>query len=530
MPPRPTDPTAASPWLVWVLAGWLLLLAAACQPEALLTPPRAVTQTAIAQSPPQVTPPPTPTLSSFAANPAATRQAASDLTEAPVNPSITLWVHETSPAHVARLEQMVTQFQEEHSIQVEVLHVIPDLLPELMDTAVLSDTMPDLVLHPIDYTMGWLAEGVLDPTPAQSLLNRLGAGTFDQAALGLLQSELPAGPIAGLPSDGYKQILAYRGDWFDAQGLAPPVNYTGIISGAAGIARPERLISGLVVPTEDALVSTQRVFEQFAIANGCQLIAANGEVTLLQPACFDALNFYRSLVNGYSPSDIQTDTSALNAYLEGRTGIVLGSPALLPVLAGLDPRNQPRCPECDEPGFLARQTRVVSAIRGRGTAATEAVYAQLSILGFTSKANVPAAAAFAEYWFEDGYLLWLSLDPAQKAPLRYGTPAEPGRYLSAWLMMPLIQGGPTLADLYGEDVVTDLASDLGQTNRWGLAEGQGAVVSALTQDRVFSVLLQEMLSGYQTTSRTLLDAYDRTVALIPGYAYDESAETVPPDQ
>jgi multiple sugar transport system substrate-binding protein len=158
------------------------------------------------------------------------------------------------------------------------------------------------------------------------------------------------------------------------------------------------------------------------------------------------------------------------------------------------------------------------------------MYAQLSVLGFTTDANVPAATAFATYWFEEGYLPWLALNPAQKAPLRLGTADAPAQFVSAWLAMPLVEGGPTVADVYGEAVASDLVSALGETNRWGLPEGQGVVVSAVIQDRIFSVLLQEMLSGYQTTSRTLLDAYNRTVALIPGYAYDEGAEAVPSDQ
>ena len=57
---------------------------------------------------------------------------------------------------------------------------------------------------------------------------------------------------------------------------------------AEAIFDPENNITGLVVPTDSKLVSTQRVFEHLAIANGCRLIDGTGKITLLHPACLDS--------------------------------------------------------------------------------------------------------------------------------------------------------------------------------------------------------------------------------------------------
>ncbi len=509
------------------LAPLLLLVLVACQPENLVTPPRVATQAAAPVPSAGGTAGPDavvlPTI--VAGTPAA--EATTAPPDTPANPSITLWVDETSPEHEALLTDMVRRFQESQAIQVDVVQVAPALLPSLMATAVVSNTLPDLVLAPIDYVHGWHEQGILDAAAAGSVLAELGPETFDADSLGWLTTPRAPEQVLALPSDGWKQVLVYRSDWFAARELAPPVSFTNIISGTAAIHDPASLVSGLVVPTEDTLVSTQRVFEQFAAANGCELINRAGEVTFQHPACLDALDYYRDLVNGYSPSDVQTDTSALNAYLEGRTSLIVGTPALLPAIAGLDPANAPRCPDCAAPGDLARRTGVVTRIRGRSPFAREAGYGQVRALGITTAADVASASRFAAFWFGAGYLPWLSLEPERKAPLRLGTRAEPDRYQAAWPALSLTPGGPTVADVYGAAVATELGSGIARTPRWGLPQGQGAVMSRIVEASVVPILLQEMLSGYLTTSRTVLDVSNRVIALIPGYAYDLPATPTP---
>jgi hypothetical protein len=56
-------------------------------------------------------------------------------------------------------------------------------------------------------------------------------------------------------------------------------------------------------------------------------------------------------------------------------------------------------------------------------------------------------------------------------------------------------------------------------DRWAFAVGQGGLMTAVYDDLVLSIVLQEMLSGYFTSSYAIIEAHDRVIALIPGYSF-----------
>jgi multiple sugar transport system substrate-binding protein len=504
-----------------LLSGLLLLVSlAACTPV-VLNPPRHASQEVVQQAATAelyLSAAPTATPNSGAGAVAATEA------ERAAHPSITLWVNETSATHARALERMSADFARQSDVQVEVILVAPRLLPDLIATAAVSDTLPDLVLHPIEYTLGWAERGILDATAATEIIDRLGRHTFDTDGLALATvsgrldpSGLPL--IAAVPSDGWKQLLIYRADWFAEAGLAPPDNYAAMLAAAAAFYQPESLTSGLVIPTESSLVSTQQVFEQLALANGCRLIDETGEVTILHPACLDTLDFYRDIVNSYSPSDVQTDASALNAYLAGRTAFIITSPRALVSLAGLDPLAPATCPDCITADYLARQSGYVTDIHGRGDFAAAAAFADLTYLGITRSANREATAAFVEYWLGDGYLDWLAIAPEHKVPLRLGTAERPAQFMDAWGNIPLVENGPGLRQVYGEEMVVRLSQGLGSAQRWGFREGHGVLMTDLYEKLIFSIVLQEMLSGYFSSSVAVIESHKRVAALIPGYVH-----------
>jgi multiple sugar transport system substrate-binding protein len=493
----------------------------ACKP-ALFDPPRRATETAQQALPPTATPTP---WELPVATPTGTRligdSGPADVAAEP-NRLITLWVNETSAEHNRALGEMVAEFAGQSGIQVELILVAPDALAELVSSAVLSDTLPDLILHPVEYTVGWAERGILDPAAAAGVLDRLDRDTFDPAALervAVEQAGADEPAVAAIPSDGWQQLIIYREDWYEELGLAPPLDYQAIISGSEAIYDPENRRSGLVIPTESDLVSTQHAFEHIAVANGCQIVDEKGEVLILEPPCREALDFYRRLVNGFSPSDVQTDLSALNAYLAGRTGLIVAPPSVLPRLAGLDPDYPPVCPECGDDRFLAENSGIVTHIEGSGRQARPANFGTLNYLGITSAADTDAATEFAQYWFGDGYLRWLSVEPERKAPLRYGVEADRTRYIDAWGTLPLMGDGPSLLDVYGEELVARLVTGAADSPRWGFSQGQGGLITTMYEELLMSIVLQEMLSGYFNSDETAIEAYKRLIALIPDYAY-----------
>lgn len=509
---KKTHPLTLSPFHLVIFC--LLLLTSACQSR-LLTPPRLATETAVAQTPPTVTPEPV-----FLPAPTPTPGAVATTAVPPepesANPSLTIWINETDPTNEQILQELMTEFETSAQVDVELALVPPMLLPELITTAVLSDTLPDIVFHPLIYTAGWVQRGILIPAVADEIVAGLGPETFNGNVLELLrQGRL----VTAVPSDGYPQIILYRQDWFDERGLAPPDNFDAMLAAAETLFAPEDFISGFVAPTESNLITTHQVFEQMAAANGCQLIDEAGEVQLLQPACQEAIDFYFALINQFSPIGVQTDASARSAYLAGRTGMIVTSSAILPALAGLDKTAVPTCPACTTPDYLAQNSGIITQITGSGPLAKPANFGTITNLGITRQAERETAVAFARFWFNEGYGRWLAVSPEQKVPMRWGTTAQPHLFIDNWGGTPLTEGQPSLADLWGTAVTADIAADIASPTRWAIPQKQGGLLIAMYEELVLPIVLQEMLSGYFGPEQTLLEMYNRVIELIPNYAF-----------
>ena len=482
--------------LSYVTLGLLLVTANACQSQ-LADPPRLATAEAFqsagstAALEPLFLPAPTATPSSM------THQEPELMTA----PSVAVWVNETSEEHRESLEMMAADFNQRTGIEVAFQFIDSGLLPSLARTAVISDTLPDLILHPLEFTATWSEEGILDPAAADAIIDQLGRETFDAGALDLVQVN---GLTAAVPSDGYQQMLLYRSDWFAAKRLDVPDDYEAMISGAEALYDPENLVYGIVVPTESNLINTQRVFEHLALANNCRLIDESGEVQLLEPACRDALDFYYSIVNQFSPPGVQTDTSTRNAFLDGRTAMIISGPSILTDLV--------------QSNRLDQNTGIITEIHGQNSVEQTANLGNISYMGITPVADKDAAAAFVNYWFNEGYQTWLAIESERKVPMRLGTKDRPRFYIDAWGTSPILQG-ESMEDIFGAQVVNQLREGIGSAERWGIQSGQGKLVGQLYEKLTLSVVLQEMLSGYFNSAKTLFEAYNRVIDLIPDYDF-----------
>ncbi|HEX6386442.1 MAG TPA: hypothetical protein VF177_17360, partial [Anaerolineae bacterium] len=464
----------------------LILTMTACQANILATPRLATATaqaaaTATATAEPVVLKAPTPTGEASAGS--------VTTTDVSPNPVLTVWINEASAEHEATLQAMASEFTQQHAVNLELLRVSPSLLPDLVATAVLSNTLPDVILHPIEYTVGWTERGILSAAAADAVVDQLGRDTFNPAALELITVD---GKTAAVPSDGYQQLLIYRADWFDEQDLAPPDNYETMITAADTLSDTTRLITGFIIPTESNLVTTHQAFEHIAAANGCQLIDEKGEVLILEPPCREALNFYFRIVNRYSPSGVQTDASARNAFLAGRTAMIMAPPTILPQLAGLDGDNLPTCPACgpvngssDSINYLAQNSGIITHISGANPSAPAANFGEIMVLGITQVADPEVASIFVNYWFSEGYDNWLAVETERKVPMRWGTAAMPRRFIDAWGTLPVAGSSLSLADIYGQEVVNQLREGVAESSRWGFRQDQGALITRLYEELTF---------------------------------------------
>ena len=108
---------------------------------------------------------------------------------------------------------------------------------------------------------------------------------------------------------------------------------------------------------------------------------------------------------------------------------------------------------------------------------------------------------------------------AQRPAERGRTADAPRRFIDAWGAQPLAESDLSLTDIYGAETVARLRDGIASAPRWGIREGQGVLMTRLYNEFTISIVLQEMLSGYFPPTATLQEAYRRTIALIPNYAF-----------
>ncbi|HXV43187.1 MAG TPA: extracellular solute-binding protein [Anaerolineae bacterium] len=409
--------------------------------------------------------------------------------------TLQFWSTEVQPARAEKTKEILNRFEEQSGIHVELILTDENALPELTTAAVAAGTLPDVMFHPIDFTIGWAEQGILDPAAAAAVIEKLGPETFAEGPLNLAQVE---GGYAAIPTDGWGQIIVYRADWFEAKGLEPPTSFEAIEAAAQALHDPANNIYGITAATKAGEVFTQQTFEHFALANGCQLVNEAGEVMLNTPQCVEAVEFFTNLLRNYGPPGDQDVASTRATYFAGQAGMVVWSPFILDEMAGLRDNAFPSCPECaEDPAYLAKNSGIVPAFAGPSGAPAQ--YGQVSYMGIATNANVEVAQAFLEFWFNEGYLDWLSVSPEGKFPMRRGTPAEPTQFIDGWKELETgVDRKAKLGSIYGDEVINTLIEGAGRFDRWGFAQGQGALITAVYEALPVPQYLRETIDEVYT--------------------------------
>lgn len=407
------------------------------------------------------------------------------------NVSLIFWSTEEQPERAAATQRIIERFTEATGISVNLVLTNEDILDSLMAANLAAGTLPDVVFHPVDYAAAWYADGILSSEAATAVINDLGAEQF--SALNLVGDSM--GGYISVPTDGWGQLLIYRQDIFDANGLEAPTDFDKIMAAAQALSDPDNNFYGIVAATDPSAVFTQQTFEHFALANGVQLTDGEGNVTLDTPQMVEALGFYTDLVTQYGPPGVIDVVSSRATYFAGQAAMLVWSPFVLDEMAGLRDAALPNCPECaDDPAFLARNSGFVPAFVG--PSGSEPVqYGQVSLMGISTSAPVEAQD-FVKFWLSEGYLDWLAVAPEGKFPMRRGTPDNPTEYVEGWSTLPAgVDRKAPLGDFYSQEVINTIAEGATGFARWGLAQGQGQLVGGVYQELVVPIAIADIISG-----------------------------------
>ena len=420
---------------------------------------------------------------------------------------ITFWTIEVQKERLEIQREIVHAFTKKTGIDVRVVPVQENLLAQRVAAAYASGSLPDVIFHPIDFTIGWAEAGILDAQSATDVVNHLGKETFAAGPLNLARI---SGGYAAVPADGWGQLLLYRKDLFKKKGLPVPDSWDRILQAARALHNPP-LIWGFEAATDPGQTYTQQVFEHFALSNGVRLTSTSGNVELNTPEMVETLEFYKALTR-FTPRGNLYWLHTRMDYVSGRTAMIIWSPFILDELSGLR-RELPVVPDIarGEPGYLAGNTGFVTIIHGPKGAAQ---YGQINYLGITRDADKALAKQWVEFLLTDRYLGWLGMAPEGKLPVRNGTRDEPNRFINGWMELEFgVTTRAVISEFYGLDVLKAIVKGVDGFDRWGFAEGKGALISRIYETKVIPEILKRFLDGELNAKQAALMMDRRVKAL-----------------
>ncbi|GAB2791401.1 ABC transporter substrate-binding protein [Streptomyces daliensis] len=425
---------------------------------------------------------------------------------------ITVWTQENLPARMAATREVVGRFEKRSGIDVELVGVDEGQLPQLIMSAAAAGNLPDVIAAlPLGQTWQMYANGLLDTRLASDIVEDLGPGTFNANALRLASDD---GTPLAVPSDAWLQLLVYRADLLKKAGLARPDSYGALLKAAAKLDRGR--MDGISVASDPGDVFTQQSFESLALANDCQLVDGKGDVTLDSPACRRSFAAYRTLARDHGAPGTQTLDSTRATYFAGRSPMLVWSSFLLDELSGQRADATPSCPECkNDRSFLSDNSGIVTALKGPDSE-EPAQYGEVTSWAVTRTAERDASRDFITYMMNAGYEDWFGMAPEGKIPVREGTAEDPEKYTRAWRHSRLgveAKERKRLDAIYPAALLDQLTDGVSHMRRWGIAQGEGALVGATNGELPVPKALGEMTSGNTPPDEAARNADEEVAAL-----------------
>lgn len=423
---------------------------------------------------------------------------------------ITVWSQENLPPRMAATNRIIDRFEKETGIEVELVGVDEGQLPQLIMSAAAAGKLPDVIgAVPMGQVWQMYGNGLLDTDVSEQIVRSLGSSTFDANALRLTADE---GTQLAVPSDAWLQLLVYRQDQLRQAGLPAPDTYDKLLKAAAALDGKGR--DGISVATDPGDVFTQQSFENLALANGCRLVDAGGDVRLDSPECRRAFTTYDRLGRTYGAPGTQSVDSTRATYFAGKSSMIVWSSFLLDELAGLRDDALPSCEECKkDKEFLSRNSGVVTALSGPDGSGP-AQFGEITSWAVTRTAETDASRKFIEYMMDKGYEDWFGMAPEGKIPVRAGTADDPQRYQRAWRASEAgVDTRKPMNQVYSDALLDQLADGVSNMKRWGITEGHGALVGATNGELPVPKAIGAMTSGQISPGEAAREADEEVTAL-----------------
>jgi len=421
---------------------------------------------------------------------------------------IRFWTTENQPERLAKQEATAAAFEAETGISVEVIPVEESDLGTRATAAFAAGDLPDVIYYPLQYALPWTEAGILDSEAATEVVNALGVDTFAPGPLSMAATE---DGWAGVPVDGWTQMIVYRKDLFEEKGLEPPTSFANVQAAIDALHNPPEMF-GFVAPTKVDEGYMSQVLEHILLANGVSPVDANGFAPLDEAKTTEVLDFYKSIAEASPPGELFWDQSR-TVYFAGQTAMIIWSPFILDELAGLRDSAPPTINDDPTTRDLAAATGIVTNFAGPSNA-DGAAWADSRYFGVTADADIEAAQQFVQFAMDAGYTDTLSIAPEGKFPVRRGTSDNPTAFVDAWAQLDVgVDRKAPLGDLYAAEMIEEIVGGLDVGKRWGVEEGQLAAASKMINSQVINRVFREYFDGTISASDAVARMNDELSAI-----------------
>ncbi|KZM51988.1 extracellular solute-binding protein [Labrenzia sp. OB1] len=412
--------------------------------------------------------------------------------------TLRFWTTEEQPERLAKQEELAAAFKDKTGIEVNVIPVSESDLGTRATAAFAAGDLPDVIYHTLQYALPWAEAGILDTEAATEVFENLGAGTFASGAAAMAAVD---GGVASVPVDGWTQMVIYRKDLFEENGLAAPDSYENILAAVEKLHNPPEMFAFVSATKIDENFMSQ-VLEHVLLANGVSPVGADGFTPLDEKKTIEALDFYKAISKASPPGDLYWKQSR-ELYFAGKAAMIIWSPFILDELAGLRDSAPPTITDDPTSSELASRTGVVTTLSGPSNA-DGAAWADIRYFGITNDADTEAAMQFVEFSMDEGYLSTLSIAPEGKFPIRRGNKENATAFVDGWAELPVgVDRKAALTDLYDADTIKTIVSGLDTASRWGVKEGQLSLASKMINSQVINRLVREYIDDERDAAATV---------------------------
>ncbi|OEE75708.1 bicyclomycin resistance protein [Enterovibrio norvegicus FF-162] len=422
--------------------------------------------------------------------------------------TLRFWTTEEQPERLERQKEMAQDFEKLSGTKVEVIPVTESDLGTRATAAFSAGDLPDVIYHPLQYTLPWSEAGILDADAATEVIEELGGDTFAPGALQM--ATVPDG-YAAIPVDGWTQMIVYRKDLFDEKKLAAPDSFANVVAALKALHNPPEMF-GFVAATKVDENFMSQVLEHVFLANGVSPVNKDGIQMLDKKKTTEVLDFYKAIANASPDGELYWKQSR-ELYFAGKAAMIIWSPFILDELAGLRDSAPPTINSDPTNRELASKTGIVTRFSGPSNP-EGAAWGDVRYFGITTDADIDNAMAFVRYSMSDGYTNTLAIAPEGKFPVRRGDETNPTLYTEAWSKLPVgVDRKAPLSELYEAEMIEEIVNGLNNAQRWGVAEGQLALASRVINSHSINRLVREYIDGKRDASSTV-DAMNKALAEI----------------